>query len=173
MSLGVGLPQSHNPALPFGDQVQISGTIGVGTSAQQERGVPVSQPGTTGQIEGMFLDLGQPATETDVRQLPLDQIRDKRCWICFGEESDSDGDWVRPCRCTLICHEQCLLYWISESQRGTPLKRVRCPQCRTTYHLAETTSTILYFLSFIDSKIQASIPYIGVFGASFCVAMGT
>ncbi|CAG8465767.1 12009_t:CDS:2 [Ambispora gerdemannii] len=107
------------------------------------------------------------------RRIPLDQIQDKRCWICFGEDNDSEGAWVRPCRCTLICHEECLLHWIAESQRSTPLKRVRCPQCKTTYHLSESTAPILYILSFLDSKIQASIPYIGIFGASFCVAMGT
>ncbi|CAG8501761.1 9459_t:CDS:2 [Acaulospora colombiana] len=50
---------------------------------------------------------------------------DKRCWICFGEESDSVGKWVRPCKCSLICHEECLLNWITENQKSTALKKLR------------------------------------------------
>ncbi|RHZ74159.1 hypothetical protein Glove_227g32 [Diversispora epigaea] len=101
----------------------------------------------------------------------LEQVDDKRCWICFGEESDSVGKWVRPCKCSLICHEECLLNWITENQKSTALKKVRCPQCRTLYHLTERTSPLLRVFTIIDSAIQSSIPYFTIFGVTFAVAV--
>ncbi|RIB14284.1 hypothetical protein C2G38_2195568 [Gigaspora rosea] len=109
---------------------------------------------------------------TDVRSLMLpEEIKDKRCWICFGEESDSVGKWVRPCKCSLICHEECLLAWITENQKSTALKKVRCPQCRTLYHLAERASLLLRVFSIVDSTIQSSIPYFTIFGVTFAIAV--
>ena len=52
-------------------------------------------------------------------------IEEKRCWICYGEETDSVGKWVKPCKCSLICHEECLLNWINEKQRNAALRKVR------------------------------------------------
>lgn len=49
----------------------------------------------------------------------------KRCWICFGEDEDTEGKWVKPCKCSLVSHEKCLLTWIEETQRGSPMKKVR------------------------------------------------
>ncbi|CAG8582912.1 15762_t:CDS:2 [Racocetra persica] len=74
---------------------------------------------------------GNASTSTqiipDVRSLMQpEEVKDKRCWICFGEESDSVGKWVRPCKCSLICHEECLLAWITENQKSTALKKSVC-----------------------------------------------
>ncbi|CAG8510203.1 2661_t:CDS:2 [Scutellospora calospora] len=119
---------------------------------------------------------GNASTSTqissDVRSLMHpEEIKDKRCWICFGEESDSVGKWVRPCKCSLICHEECLLAWITENQKSTALKKVRCPQCRTLYHLAERASLLLRVFSIVDSAIQSSIPYFTIFGVTFAIAV--
>jgi len=40
-----------------------------------------------------------------------------RCYICFGTEEDSVGRWVKPCQCTLISHEDCLLDWIDKNRQ--------------------------------------------------------
>ncbi|KAF8986489.1 hypothetical protein BGZ46_000020 [Entomortierella lignicola] len=40
-----------------------------------------------------------------------------RCYICFGTEEDSEGRWVKPCQCTLISHEDCLLDWIDKNRQ--------------------------------------------------------
>lgn len=62
----------------------------------------------------------QPVVST-----PQYDDEEKRCWICFGEEEDSEGKWVKPCKCSLICHEECLLNWISENQKGQPFRKVK------------------------------------------------
>ncbi|RUP44621.1 hypothetical protein BC936DRAFT_149211 [Jimgerdemannia flammicorona] len=67
-----------------------------------------------------------PATAPAVTTRDDDEDEDQcKCWICFGEDSDSEGRWVRPCKCSLISHEECLLNWISENQKGIPFKKVR------------------------------------------------
>ncbi|KAI8645036.1 hypothetical protein BD408DRAFT_97382 [Parasitella parasitica] len=89
---------------------------------------------------------------------------DKRCWICFGEDTDSEGRWVNPCQCSLVSHEQCLLDWIAETQKNTPLKKVSCPQCNSTYMLSETHSIPLVLMSIVDSLVHTAAPYITVLG---------
>lgn len=95
----------------------------------------------------------QAATETN-----------KRCWICFGEDADSEGRWVNPCNCSLVSHEQCLLDWIAENQKITPLKKVTCPQCASSYYLSETHSLPLVLMSIVDSLVHTTVPYLTVLG---------
>lgn len=47
-----------------------------------------------------------------------------RCYICFGTDEDSDGRWVKPCQCTLISHEDCLLDWIDKNRQQFARKQV-------------------------------------------------
>lgn len=48
-----------------------------------------------------------------------------RCYICFGTDEDSVGRWVKPCQCTLISHEDCLLDWIDKNRQQFAKKQVR------------------------------------------------
>ncbi|KAI8978946.1 hypothetical protein BDB01DRAFT_798685 [Pilobolus umbonatus] len=81
-----------------------------------------------------------------------------QCWICY---SDSDEEWVRPCQCSLVCHESCLLYWIAENEQRKPWKQVRCPQCASTYQLAEKQSLSLSVLNVIRNAALTAVPYVG------------
>jgi hypothetical protein len=47
-----------------------------------------------------------------------------RCYICFGTDEDSVGRWVKPCQCTLISHEDCLLDWIDKNRQQFAKKQV-------------------------------------------------
>ncbi|OZJ03971.1 hypothetical protein BZG36_03236 [Bifiguratus adelaidae] len=94
---------------------------------------------------------------------------ERKCWICFGEEEDSEGRWVRPCQCSLISHEECLLNWISENQKGVPFKKVRCPQCKMVYRVKEHTSWSLWFMSKVDTASNALVPYLTVLGLTCSV----
>lgn len=88
----------------------------------------------------------------------------KRCWICFGDEVDSEGRWVKPCHCSLVSHEECLLAWINENQKGHPLKKVRCPQCNELYQLLEPASFFVDLFGLVDGLIQSTVPYITLAG---------
>ncbi|CDH57117.1 ring finger domain-containing protein [Lichtheimia corymbifera JMRC:FSU:9682] len=96
---------------------------------------------------------------------------DRRCWICFGEDEDSEGIWVKPCKCSLVSHEQCLLDWISENQKGSPLKKVYCPQCNTPYSLMERRSVSLALLSLIDTLARTAAPYLTFLGLGCSVLL--
>lgn len=59
------------------------------------------------------------------RQPPRVLVQEEpRCWICFGDSSDSQGKWVKPCKCSLEAHQSCLLDWIAENQKASPTKKV-------------------------------------------------
>ncbi|KAG2218049.1 hypothetical protein INT45_011930 [Circinella minor] len=98
------------------------------------------------------------------QQQQQENDHDRRCWICFGEDTDSEGNWVKPCKCSLVSHEQCLLDWIGENQKGSPLKKVHCPQCNTPYYLSEHRSLPLSLLTLVDSLVHTAAPYLTFLG---------
>ncbi|KAL7313172.1 hypothetical protein PS15m_006951 [Mucor circinelloides] len=89
---------------------------------------------------------------------------EQRCWICFGDSSDSQGKWVKPCKCSLEAHQTCLLDWIAENQKASPTKKVNCPQCATPYYLAQNNNVTLALLTVVDSLVRTGAPYITVLG---------
>ncbi|OAD75773.1 hypothetical protein PHYBLDRAFT_75850 [Phycomyces blakesleeanus NRRL 1555(-)] len=102
------------------------------------------------------------------RNPPINTTEDnegqQRCWICFGEDSDSEGRWVRPCRCSLVSHEECLLDWITENQKDSPTKKVHCPQCAAPYYLSEARNIPLALLGLVDQWVHTAAPYLAVLG---------
>ncbi|KAI8095031.1 uncharacterized protein B0P05DRAFT_524430 [Gilbertella persicaria] len=100
------------------------------------------------------------------RQSTRTTSEERRCWICFGDSSDSEGQWIKPCQCSLEVHQSCLLDWIAENQKASPTKKVNCPQCASPYYLAQSNSIPLALLTVVDSLVRISTPYIAVLGIS-------
>ncbi|KAI8092582.1 uncharacterized protein BX664DRAFT_327633 [Halteromyces radiatus] len=98
---------------------------------------------------------------------------DRRCWICYGEDADSEGTWVSPCPCSLVAHEKCLLDWITENQKGSPRKIVHCPQCASAYSLYENANWILSFLGMVDETVHTVTPYITSLGLGLSLLVVT
>ncbi|KAF9430259.1 hypothetical protein BGZ94_007711 [Podila epigama] len=105
----------------------------------------------------------EAATTTTTYQEP------NRCYICFGTDEDSEGRWVKPCQCTLVSHEDCLLDWIDKNRQQFARKQVRCSVCNTTYRLAEPSSLLLNIYSSFDSLVHAGIPYLSFLGMTCSV----
>jgi len=101
---------------------------------------------TTQVVQEEDLSLPQPVITTPHQ----DEEEEKRCWICFGEEEDSEGKWVKPCKCSLICHEECLLNWISENQKGQPFRRV-------TYHSQNSCTESKKYISSSNTFNRSSV----------------
>ena len=89
-----------------------------------------------------------------------------RCWICFEEEKDidplHDPRWRKPCACSLIAHEECLLTWLDETQRQTaqgvnPTGTIRCPQCKQIYHITSRRSQVVGWMSLGDKWITRGL----------------
>lgn len=70
------------------------------------------------------VDSSDSSTILAPRQPRVETEDEQRCWICFGDNSDSQGKWVKPCKCTLEAHQSCLLDWIAENQKASPTKKV-------------------------------------------------
>lgn len=75
-----------------------------------------------------FEDSSDSSTILAPGQPQRNDTEEKRCWICFGDNSDTQGQWVRPCKCSLEAHQTCLLDWIAENQKASPMKKVEYEQ---------------------------------------------
>ncbi|KAJ1979612.1 hypothetical protein H4R34_002755 [Dimargaris verticillata] len=87
----------------------------------------------------------------------------RRCWICLGDDSDSSGAWVQPCPCSLVCHQYCLLNWITERQRDDP-----DAECQARYRLVEYKSLLYKLLRHVDAAINKLVTTAVVLGLSSC-----
>ncbi|RKP10201.1 hypothetical protein THASP1DRAFT_28002 [Thamnocephalis sphaerospora] len=143
---------------------------GAGTSAS----VPAASASVEGvgtvsgpAVDGSWMlasDTEGQAIETLVPEISEER---RKCWICFGEEGEGDDKesrWVKPCHCSLESHEECLLNWISENQKGIPLKKVRCPQCQAVYVLVEQRSLFMEIMSNCEVVVRSTVPYITILG---------
>ncbi|KAG0337743.1 hypothetical protein BG000_005036 [Podila horticola] len=110
-----------------------------------------------------------PSQPTSISAATAAYQEPNRCYICFGTDEDSDGRWVKPCQCTLISHEDCLLDWIDKNRQQFARKQVRCSVCNTVYRLAEPSSLLLNIYSSFDSLVHAGIPYLTFLGLTCSV----
>ncbi|KAI9479386.1 hypothetical protein LPJ78_005372 [Coemansia sp. RSA 989] len=90
---------------------------------------------------------------------PHRQSAAERCWICLEELKKNRKEWLYPCMCSLVCHEECLLHWISESERRVRSGVVRCPQCNTPYKVIQWKSAAFNVLDTIYSAVDKTLPF--------------
>ncbi|KAI9018639.1 hypothetical protein CLU79DRAFT_836919 [Phycomyces nitens] len=116
-----------------------------------------------------------PSQSTIQHTYPESEDNERRCWICFGEDGDSEGVWVNPCQCSLISHEKCLLRWMLESQKNEPLKEVICPQCAFPYSFHQKTSISYIVITLGERALSTIAPYFFGFtiGCSTIIAATT
>ncbi|CAA19368.1 Ubiquitin-protein ligase E3 [Schizosaccharomyces pombe] len=94
-----------------------------------------------------------------------------RCWICYEEYdkklcSLSNDSWRRPCRCSLIAHESCLISYITRS--GS----TRCPQCLTAYRIAKPPKEKSWAVNVlgIGHSLEAGLAQV-TFGVGSCLGI--
>lgn len=72
----------------------------------------------------------------------IDDIKHKRCFICYDEEDGAEQtgrrrtletEWIHACRCSLIAHHQCLLSWISQWEKAHQGSAPKCPACQFVF----------------------------------------
>ncbi|KAI7868267.1 hypothetical protein BDF14DRAFT_1692667, partial [Spinellus fusiger] len=96
------------------------------------------------------------AVSRDSSQSPTQETDAMRCWICFGEEEDSQGRWIHPCQCSLVSHEECLLAWIQETHESKSIPLVLLALMEKTVH---TTASIVAVLGIGCSVLMVSTTY--------------
>ncbi|KAJ2611951.1 hypothetical protein H4S08_002922 [Coemansia sp. RSA 1365] len=82
-----------------------------------------------------------------------------RCWICLEELGKNRREWVYPCMCSLVCHEECLLHWIAESERRVRSGVVKCPQCSTPYKIMQWKSSTFNTLQAMYNAVDKTVPF--------------
>lgn len=160
--------KSHHQWLPS-TSVQLEETTHASVSADRETTVLYDNAGQISTATPAP-DPGQQQSATDMNKVDgnASSGSERRCWICFDEDDGDDNNcqdvWVKPCPCSLVSHEQCLLDWITESQKDAPAKKVHCPQCGTPYVVSGSTSLTLVVLTLLDKLAHAAAPYITLLG---------
>ncbi|CZT42005.1 uncharacterized protein RSE6_01831 [Rhynchosporium secalis] len=89
----------------------------------------------------------------DSTSLPIIQstTESRRCWICQQDDTDDrpeDGEWRRPCPCSLTAHDSCLLDYIADQEAPksgdlVPQVAISCPQCKATWIIQRPQDPIL------------------------------
>ncbi|KAI9503247.1 hypothetical protein GGI25_004263 [Coemansia spiralis] len=82
-----------------------------------------------------------------------------KCWICLEELHKNKREWLYPCKCSLICHEECLLHWVTESERHSRSGVVRCPQCNMPYKIVQWRSTTFNMLHTLYYVVDRAMPF--------------
>ncbi|KAF9906966.1 hypothetical protein EC991_011441 [Linnemannia zychae] len=161
-SAGMGSGSRSGSATPSGTPISVFfqelATTSASTKQQQQH---VHQEQTT--------QTTQASSSGSSANHPPHNQEQNRCYICFGTDEDSVGRWVKPCQCTLISHEDCLLDWIDKNRQQFAKKQVRCSVCNTAYRLAEPNSMLLNIYSTFDSLVHAGIPYLTFLGLTCSV----
>ncbi|KAI8880178.1 hypothetical protein K501DRAFT_255484 [Backusella circina FSU 941] len=93
-----------------------------------------------------------------------DTSSEHKCWICWDTIDTSKQQWIRPCKCSLVSHQHCLLSWITENQKFSPRKKVYCPQCSSLYVLSQGDSLPLTVMNLTYSALHRITPYLTFLG---------
>ncbi|GAO47684.1 hypothetical protein SAICODRAFT_10421 [Saitoella complicata NRRL Y-17804] len=96
----------------------------------------------------------------------------RRCWICLVDETEGAPDgapstlvWKKPCTCSLVAHEHCLLNWISIQESDARSDKATCPQCRQPIHTRDASpSPLLRVLETIDHEFKRVMPILVGYG---------
>ncbi|KAJ2877494.1 hypothetical protein IWW38_006560, partial [Coemansia aciculifera] len=81
-----------------------------------------------------------------------------RCWICLEELDTNKNEWCYPCSCSLICHEECLLHWVTASEQHTRAGVIKCPQCNSPYQIVQLKSRTLKVLRTAYEVVDRAAP---------------
>ncbi|CAN6670386.1 hypothetical protein TRVA0_043S00232 [Trichomonascus vanleenenianus] len=91
------------------------------------------------------------------------------CWICLCGPNDppppgtTEHNWRRPCGCSLVAHQACILDWAAEESsngndeeegEGAPASsngRPLCPQCKTPIYITTPSSRLLTVRQIIEA----------------------
>ena len=129
------------------------------TSSQDESTAPsmISEDSQTVLLDNLSLSANDEVPTQTSNPPPRPQSRSstleiKKCWICICDSSEDDPvnppKWRSPCACNLTAHEACLLDWVADlenpkSRRGSPPKKIQCPQCKSDIMLSRPKSVVL------------------------------
>ncbi|EPY51610.1 ubiquitin-protein ligase E3 [Schizosaccharomyces cryophilus OY26] len=93
-----------------------------------------------------------------------------RCWICYDEFDgvrNPKDPWRRPCKCSLIAHESCLVSYVTSSTN------TRCPQCLNEYIIARPMKANCRVLHAVGlcQNIESGLVQIAL-GTGVCLGIG-
>ncbi|EPX70453.1 ubiquitin-protein ligase E3 [Schizosaccharomyces octosporus yFS286] len=92
-----------------------------------------------------------------------------RCWICYDEFDGSNSaknPWRRPCKCSLLAHENCLIAYVTSSSNN------RCPQCLNEYKISRFMKSESRFLRAIGlcQSIESGLAQVAL-GTGLCFGL--
>ncbi|WBW74386.1 membrane associated ubiquitin-protein ligase E3, MARCH family [Schizosaccharomyces osmophilus] len=99
----------------------------------------------------------------------VDKTHPLRCWICYDEFDgvrSAKSPWRRPCKCSLIAHENCLVTYVTSSSN------TRCPQCLSEYRIARFMKSKSWFLHAVGlcQNIESGLAQVAL-GTGLCLGI--
>ncbi|TVY47515.1 E3 ubiquitin-protein ligase, partial [Lachnellula occidentalis] len=105
-----------------------------------------------------------PHRSSSQQPSPTEEDEIRRCWICQQDESEDVGSsvWLKPCPCSLVAHEECLLEWIADEEQPKSRElayahQIKCPQCKADIRIDRPRDLIVGLYDRIQGFARAFI----------------
>lgn len=92
------------------------------------------------------------------------------CRICFGSESQTPNELIKPCRCSgsmAFIHLQCLKSWVDCKEQVNP----QCEICKTPFKIQSTSKYVWSMQHFVHSSACLILPLTVPISAVLIVAI--
>lgn len=111
---------------------------------------------------------------------PGEQLDIRRCWICQGDETEEapgTSIWRKPCPCSLVAHDECLLEWIADAEAPKPGEfpvphSIVCPQCKAEIKIERPQDLVVKMFDRIQALATACILPTALSGLVGCCYSG-
>ncbi|KAH8591617.1 hypothetical protein B0O99DRAFT_690428 [Bisporella sp. PMI_857] len=148
-------PMASSSEVPGSKSVEVSGPVlspindGPGHPTVAEP-IPNEEPGSP--VAEAASSIADPSRQ------PKPENQPDTCWICAQGDSDEDpeksGGWRRPCQCSLVAHNDCLMEWIS---RKPDRKDIKCPACNMALLIDQPTNVVDFVVQFFEDICDTAI----------------
>ncbi|TVY28156.1 E3 ubiquitin-protein ligase, partial [Lachnellula hyalina] len=105
-----------------------------------------------------------PHRSSSQQPSPTEDDDIRRCWICQQDETEDGAPsiWLRPCPCSLVAHEECLLEWIADEEQPKSgelavAHQIKCPQCKADIRIDRPRDLIVGLYDRIQGFARALI----------------
>ncbi|KAJ1914986.1 hypothetical protein IWQ60_008606 [Tieghemiomyces parasiticus] len=82
-----------------------------------------------------------------------------RCWVCLDGDTGPDKAWAKPCPCTMVAHQSCLLNWVTNQLTQHPSAEIRCPQCLHPYRIFAPSSLLHRITAALEPYVDMAVDY--------------
>ncbi|KAJ1927006.1 hypothetical protein IWQ60_003302 [Tieghemiomyces parasiticus] len=77
-----------------------------------------------------------------------------RCWVCLDGDTGPDKAWAKPCPCTMVAHQSCLLNWVTNQLAQHP-----SAECLHPYRISAPSSLLHRVTAALEPYVDMVVGY--------------